>query len=238
MTDDGKRDRKALTRRPDGRTYDVGYGKPPVQTRFKPGQSGNPGGRRKGSKNRLPALNEERLKTIVIEEAYRMVSISDAKGEIRIPIAQAVIRSLAVNAAKGNQRAQRLFAELLSATERENRRHHDEWLEAAIEYKVEWERELHRRQEFGIVAPDPIPHPDDIVIDMQTGRVRIIGPMTREEKVQWDQWRARKRDAEEAIAEHERELRANPNHPHRRVILEEIEHEKKMRAILSRVIRD
>jgi hypothetical protein len=31
--------------------YEVGYGKPPVGTRFKPGQSGNPAGRPRGSKS-------------------------------------------------------------------------------------------------------------------------------------------------------------------------------------------
>jgi hypothetical protein len=53
--------RKALSRRPGD--YEVGYAKPPVKTRFAPGQSGNPRGRPKGSKNRkgLPSLNEERL---------------------------------------------------------------------------------------------------------------------------------------------------------------------------------
>lgn len=33
------------------RDYEVGYGKPPKRTQFKPGQSGNPKGRRKGSRN-------------------------------------------------------------------------------------------------------------------------------------------------------------------------------------------
>lgn len=33
------------------RDYEVGYGKPPKWTQFKPGQSGNPKGRRKGSRN-------------------------------------------------------------------------------------------------------------------------------------------------------------------------------------------
>ena len=28
--------------------YEVGYGRPPVQSRFQPGQSGNPAGKRKG----------------------------------------------------------------------------------------------------------------------------------------------------------------------------------------------
>jgi hypothetical protein len=31
--------------------YDIGYGKPPEENRFKQGKSGNPQGRPKGSKN-------------------------------------------------------------------------------------------------------------------------------------------------------------------------------------------
>ena len=31
--------------------YDVGYGKPPVETRFRKGRSGNPKGRGKGSRD-------------------------------------------------------------------------------------------------------------------------------------------------------------------------------------------
>ncbi|MGJ3627161.1 DUF5681 domain-containing protein [Sphingomonas sp. MMS24-JH45] len=34
-----------------GPTYEVGYGKPPIHARFQKGQSGNPKGRKKGSKN-------------------------------------------------------------------------------------------------------------------------------------------------------------------------------------------
>jgi hypothetical protein len=35
----------------DDDDYEVGYGKPPKHTRFKPGQSGNPKGRPKGTRN-------------------------------------------------------------------------------------------------------------------------------------------------------------------------------------------
>jgi hypothetical protein len=35
----------------DNSSYDVGYAKPPEHTRFRPGQSGNPAGRRKGVAN-------------------------------------------------------------------------------------------------------------------------------------------------------------------------------------------
>ena len=40
---------------PDAR-YEVGYGKPPEASRFKPGRSGNPKGRPRGSKNKRISL--------------------------------------------------------------------------------------------------------------------------------------------------------------------------------------
>ena len=51
----------------------VGYGRPPVNRQFKPGQSGNPRGRPKGSKNLL---------TIFAEAMSRPVTVRD-KGKIR-----------------------------------------------------------------------------------------------------------------------------------------------------------
>jgi len=232
--------RKALSRRPSAGDYPVGYAKPPVERRFKPGESGNPLGRPKGSKNRakVPDLHEERLKSIILEEAYRTITVNDAKGAVSIPMAQAVIRSLAVNAAKGNQRAQRLFSALLASVETANKRLHDEWLETAISYKVEWERELERRTRHNIDAPEPIPHPDDVIIDMSTGLVRIKGPMTKEEKVVWDKFRARKIECDESIAEMEELLAKEPDYPYRKQVLEDLEHERKIRAIISRAIPD
>lgn len=43
---------KALAIRPNDTGYEVGYGKPPKSTRFKKGQSGNPGGRPRGASSR------------------------------------------------------------------------------------------------------------------------------------------------------------------------------------------
>lgn len=239
MTDRSKRPGRSLTLPPRSSDYDVGYGKPPVATRFKPGQSGNPRGRRKGAARKaVPALNDERLKTIILEEAYRTISINDQNGQLDIPMAQAVVRSLAVNAAKGNQRAQRLFTQLLSAVEKDNKRLHDEWLNTAIDYKIEWERELERRARLGIQGPAPVPHPDDIIIDVQTGSVRVTGPMTKEEKSKWDQAAEFRAKALAEVGELKALLKSEPDHPQRKEIEADIKYvEEAFDSITSQFLR-
>lgn len=178
--------------------YEVGYGKPPKDTRFKPGQSGNPQGRPRGAKNRRPALNEERLKDIILDEAYRSITVRDGHRNVSVPMAQAVVRAMAVNAAKGQHRAQRLFAELLSSTERQNKALADEWLNTAMDYKIAWDSELERRRRLGITdLPEPLPHPDQVKINMNTGTAHIVGPATKEEAAQIELWRERKQMFEE-----------------------------------------
>lgn len=233
------KDKKALsTNLPARADYKVGYAKPPAATRFRPGQSGNPRGRPRGAKNKTPTLNEERLKDIILQEAYRTIKVRDGEKSVTVPIAQAVVRSLAVNAAKGQHRAQQLFAQLLGATEAANKRLHDEWLEVAISYKVDWERELERRRQLGIEAPDPIPHPDDIEIDMRTNQVIIKGPMTKEEKATWDMFRQRKADVELELAELRQELIDDPDHEHRGFNEDEIAQDERILNIIRRVIPD
>jgi Family of unknown function (DUF5681) len=183
------------------RDYSVGYGKPPEATRFKPGRSGNPKGRPKGARNTRPALNEERLKKIVLDEAYRKIKVADGNKVVSIPMAQAIIRTLAVNAAKGQPRATKLFTEMVSATEATNRAVHEEYVEAAIEYKLGWEAELERRKLLGITGPDPLPHPDDIIIHRNADTVALKGPLTREEKQTWDRLIRRFVDGEREIEE-------------------------------------
>ena len=107
------------------RHYEVGYGKPPKQHRFKKGQSGNPRGRPKGAKSSKSTLPEERLKDIVLEEADRTITVRDGDRAVTLSMAEAIIHRLAVDAAKGVPRAQRLFIDMLSMIEKER---YDEWL--------------------------------------------------------------------------------------------------------------
>ena len=97
----------------------VGYGHPPEAHRFPPGQSGNPRGRPKGTTSKTPAQPPDRLTQIVLEEASRLITVREGDRTVTLSMQQAIIRRLAVDAVKGDPRAQRLFTEMLALSEDE-----------------------------------------------------------------------------------------------------------------------
>jgi hypothetical protein len=56
--------------------YEVGYGRPPTQHRFKPGQSGNPGGRPKGARSFNSLLEEQLNATVSVNVGGKKRKIS------------------------------------------------------------------------------------------------------------------------------------------------------------------
>jgi uncharacterized protein DUF5681 len=94
------------------RSYNVGYGKPPLHTRFQKGRSGNPGGRPRGS-------GTERVKQLALDEAYREVAVGDDGEAATMPAIQAVIRAQLALAAEGNGPAQRAVLKMVQEIETE-----------------------------------------------------------------------------------------------------------------------
>ena len=70
--------------------YDIGYGRPPEKTRFRPGQSGNPRGRPKGSKNFETEFLDEMSQRVTIVEKGRKINVSKQRALIKYLFQQAV----------------------------------------------------------------------------------------------------------------------------------------------------
>jgi predicted Rdx family selenoprotein len=90
------------------RYYEVGYGKPPCQSRFKKGQSGNPRGRAPGAQN---------LKTVLIDALNELVVVAENGGRRKISKRQAIIKQLVNQAAKGDWPAAKLLFQIVQDLE-------------------------------------------------------------------------------------------------------------------------
>src|SRR5438067_4302364 len=88
--------------------YAVGHGKPPVETRFRKGQSGNPGGRPRGAR---------KLVTLLGEALSRPSGFANADGSWMTK-AEAIFASLVGQAMGSDLKAKRLLFDLLIKLQR------------------------------------------------------------------------------------------------------------------------
>ena len=160
----------------------VGYGKPPKAHRFQPGQSGNPAGRPKGSRNKPTQAHADRLTRLILSEAEREIGVKENGEAVRMPVAQAVMRAVIANAIKGVAKSQQTFFEVTRHAAEHADDAHYRLLETVINYKEGWQKIFEDCDEAGEPRPDPVPHPDHFVIDYETEKVTLIGPMTRQER--------------------------------------------------------
>ncbi len=91
--------------------YEVGYGKPPKDTQFKPGQSGNPNGRPKGARN---------LKTEIREVMQATVTVTQDGKRKKISTRKAVVLRLTEKALSGNVQATRVLIDLMKTYDEED----------------------------------------------------------------------------------------------------------------------
>ena len=87
--------------------YGVGFGKTPVGSRFKPGESGRSRGRPKGSRS---------LKTDILEVADMEIQVTTPRGVQTKSLQHAIVLNMGVQAAKGDVRAAQAFIRLLELT--------------------------------------------------------------------------------------------------------------------------
>jgi hypothetical protein len=76
--------------------YEVGYGKPPKESQFKAGQSGNPKGRKKNSRN---------LKTDLTTILQKRISVRDGDRKFKVSGQEGVLMSLMAKSLKGDTKA-------------------------------------------------------------------------------------------------------------------------------------
>jgi hypothetical protein len=79
-----------MSENPTPGDYEVGYGKPPKHSQFKPGQSGYPKGRPKGSKNLKTDLREELAERVQIKEGDRTKTITKQRLLIKSILARGI----------------------------------------------------------------------------------------------------------------------------------------------------
>jgi hypothetical protein len=105
------------------RNYVVGYRKPPSHSRFKPGQSGNPKGRPKGSRSFSAHANEILSESIIMREGDQ---------SRRITKREALLRKAYKDALDGDHRARQFYYMLGLQFDQENRAKSDLPDQAAV----------------------------------------------------------------------------------------------------------
>ena len=86
-------------------TFEVGYGRPPEQTRFKPGQSGNPNGRPSGTRNLDTDLRDELNEVIPVRIGDRSRKVSKQR---------AMLMAFMAKALKGDTRATVVILQMMA----------------------------------------------------------------------------------------------------------------------------
>ena len=122
---------------------------------------------------------------------------------------------------KGSVRAERDFLDLLRMVDAD-KREREMAITATIDYIMKWDEELARRRRFRLTGPEPLIHPDNIILDGETGEITFLDPITNEEKAALAPWKERRAQLEKELTDL-RTQRNDRNCPNRAEVLKEIE---------------
>lgn len=178
-------------------TSEVGYRKPPKANQFRPGQSGNLKGRpRKAKKVALPPGLAPLTADVILAEARRLVPVRDGTKVQDLDTLQALVRALNITGLKGNRRALVDAIKLARIAEEAAEREWSALAESVLQYKLNCKEEIAHCRAHCLPRPNPVPHPDDVVLDQVNRRIIYNGPHNEAEKAYWDRKREHRDDLE------------------------------------------
>ena len=93
---------------PNEPNYDIGYGRPPVQHRFRKGHSGNPKGKIQGQRT---------LKTELVEELQARITVTENGKTRKLSKLSVIVKRMVSDAAKGDARAREQLIRLVGQIE-------------------------------------------------------------------------------------------------------------------------
>jgi hypothetical protein len=212
---------------------------PPKEHQFKKGVSGNPNGRppkkpREAALDMpkgMPGLFDGEFKSYFRKELERDIVIKEGEKSEKLPTMQAIARSLNFHAAKGNFKAIQLVVGLITQDDADRAATKMELLGTAISYKEYWAAEFARRARTGETGPEPVPHPNDVIIH-PTGEVTINGPVLLEQRHAMDALFAKFPDHVSNLRDIEERLTVDPTDKGLQ------EAKKKMTSIVDTTLRE
>ena len=144
----------------------IGRGKPPPAHRWSKGQSGNPAGRPprarpQGSRGDRLLGADEPTRMMILEDAYRLITVKEDGVEYEMPMSEAIWRAMGRAALSGDRLAQYRYTRIVREMEREQLA-----AQAALYHALE--REHYRRLPGASFA-------DDLVYDVTSGAVVVRG---------------------------------------------------------------
>jgi len=170
--------------------YPVGYGKPPLATRFKPGESGNPNGRPKkpaASLNEMPVSRD--LDLLIVKGAQRRVKVNDGVSQDEVSVLEAGYLAAYDKAAKGDVGAMKFVTKEYQASLRRVKEARASIINSMNTYKADKSTEEQTRETYDLSPDEFVIDPDDLQVDSD-GNVTVAGPVDKESKEFFENMRA------------------------------------------------
>lgn len=167
----------------------LGYGHPPVWSRFKPGVSGNPKGRPRKKRDTIaaapsPSSQDDSLR----KQLQEPMAIRTANGSQKIPRIEAIQLAQQKAALEGNTIAQRDVLRAARGLEERDRlrKEADEINRRETFYRMRDYRNARVRiwaeaERMGTEPTDPWPHPDDLTLDERNCCWSLRGPLDEQD---------------------------------------------------------